>query len=118
MDDNIIRQKSYQFGLRIVKLNRYLQKHSKEYVISNQILRSGTSIGANVYEAKYAQSRADFVSKHSISLKEASETQYWLDILCDSNYITKKQHQSLCNDLVEIIKLLTSTINTVKAKGL
>ena len=117
MEDNIIRDKSYRFGLRIVKLSKYLHS-KKEYVISNQILRSGTSIGANAYEAKYAQSRADFVAKLSISLKEASETQYWLDILYDSDYLTDTQYQSLKNDLVEIIKLFTSTINTMKTKGL
>lgn len=117
MDDNLIRKKSYQFGLRIVKLSKYLQV-KKEYIMSNQILRSGTSIGANAYEAKYAQSRADFVSKMSISLKEASETQYWIDILHDSGYINDSQYQSLIFDVVEIIKLLTSAINTTKSNGL
>ncbi len=117
MDDNLIRKKSYQFGLRIVKLNKYLQ-NKKEYVMSNQILRAGTSIGANVYEAKYAQSRADFVSKMSISLKEASETQYWLDILHDSEFISDSQYQSLKDDVIEIIKILTSAINTTRNNGL
>ena len=118
MDENLIRKKSYKFGLRIVKLNKHLKKEFKEYVMSNQILRAGTSIGANAYEAKYAQSRADFVAKMSISLKEASETQYWLDILYDSEYLSESQYKSLKTDVVEIIKMLTSAINTTRSNGL
>jgi four helix bundle protein len=89
-NNNIIKEKSYKFAVRIVKLYRYLTKEKKEYVLSKQILRSGTSIGALVYEAKFAQSKKDFINKLSIALKEANESSYWLLLLSDTGYLTKK----------------------------
>lgn len=111
--NNTIFLKSKSFALRIVKLYNFL-KEKGEYVLSKQVLRSGTAIGANVAESRYAQSRADFVSKLSISLKEAAETKYWLDILFESGYINKSAYDSICNDCEELIKLLTSIIKTTK----
>ncbi len=111
--DNLIADKSYAFSLRIIKLYRYLTK-SYDYTIGKQIFRSGTSIGANVKEGVYAQSDADFISKLSIALKEASETEYWLRLLRDSEYITNEQANSILTDCEELIKLLTAIIKTKK----
>ena len=112
--DNIIDQKSKAFAVRIVKFTRYLQEEKKEFVLSKQILRSGTSIGANTRERKNAQSKADFVSKLSIALKEADETQYWLEVMSLSETITPDEYNSMNKDLKEIIALLTSIIKTTK----
>ena len=111
----IITEKTYHFALRIVKAYRYLKEEQNEYVLSKQMLRSGTSIGANCKEAIYAQSTLDFINKLSIALKEASETEYWLDLLHDSQYIDDKSYESIQQECVEIIKLLTSIIKTTKA---
>lgn len=111
-EDNIIAVKSFQFGVRCVKLYKYLCEESKDYCIGKQLLRSGTSIGANVKEAIRAQTRADFAAKMNISLKEASETEYWIELLQASGYITDKQAESLLADCVEILKLLTSIVKT------
>lgn len=111
---SILREKSYAFALRTVKLNRHLAEAKKEFVLSKQVLRSGTSIGANVTEASQAQSKQDFVHKLSISLKEAFETEYWLNLLQDSELITKAQAESLLEDCKELQKILTSSIKTVK----
>ncbi len=111
--DNVIVEKSKSFALRIVKAYKFLVEKN-EYVLSKQMLRSGTSIGANVKEAVYAQSTADFISKMSIALKEASETEYWIELLIESEYITEQAGNSLKNDCVEIIKILTSIINSKK----
>ena len=108
MKENVIVRKSFAFSVRIVNLNKYLSQEKKEYVISKQIYKSGTSIGANVAEAQRAQSTSDFVSKMKIALKEASETQYWLQLLHDTKYITDKEFTSIHNDLVEILKILTA----------
>jgi four helix bundle protein len=108
------KEKSYRFALRIVKMCGYLRSTHKEFIISKQLLRSGTSIGANLSEAVYAQSKADFISKNSIALKEAAETRYWLTLLFDSEYLTEKQYISVLNDVEEIIKMLTSIVNTSK----
>ena len=108
MRENVIVKKSFAFSVRIVNLNKYLSQEKKEYVISKQIYKSGTSIGANVAEAQRAQSAADFVSKMKIALKEASETQYWLQLLYKTKYITDKEFTSIHNDLVEILKILTA----------
>ncbi len=118
MDDVTVKDKSYAFALRIIKLYRYLQDNKKENIISKQLLRCGTSIGANLSEAKYAQSRADFISKNSIALKEASETYYWLNLLYDSEYLSNNQFSSVKSDIEEIIKMLTSIINTSKQNGM
>ena len=109
---SIIAQKSLDFGVRIVKATRYLKSEKQEYELSNQLLRSGTSIGANVAEAKYAQSDADFVSKLKIALKEASETQYWLMLIKRTEILSKEEADSLIHDVNELIKILISIINT------
>ena len=106
--DSIILSKSLHFAARIVKLYKYLSKEKHESVISKQIIRSGTSIGANIAEAQRAQSTADFVSKMKIALKEANETQYWLQLLFETKYLTQQEFDSIHNDLVEILKILTA----------
>ena len=108
MKENVIMRKSFAFSVRIINLHRYLSKRKGEYVVSKQICKSGTSIGANISEAQRAQSTADFVSKMKIALKEANETQYWLKLLCETKYITARQYDSLHNDLTEILKILTA----------
>ncbi|TSA27554.1 MAG: four helix bundle protein [Bacteroidetes bacterium] len=114
--DNVIKAKSYAFSLRIVKLYKFLCEEKKEYTLSKQILRSGTGIGALVRESEHAESNADFIHKLSISLKEANETDYWLNILKDTGYIELKLFQSLLKDNNELLKLLTSIIKTCKTK--
>jgi four helix bundle protein len=111
-DDSIIRKKSIEFAIRIVKCYKYLIEEKKEYVMSKQMLRSGTSIGANVNEATYAESKNDFTHKMNISLKEASETEYWLLILKETSFIDVRIYNSLQKDVVEIIKLLASIVKT------
>ncbi len=115
MKDSILREKSYGFALRVINLYKFAADEKKEYVLSKQILRSGTSIGANIEEAGHAQSKMDFVHKLSIAQKEAAETHYWLRLLRDSEYLTAKQAESLINDCEEIQKMLTASIKTVKA---
>lgn len=115
MEGNPIKDKTYAFALRIIKMCRYLQKDNREYVLSDQILRSGTSIGANVEEACSAQSKKDFIHKLSIAQKEAFETRYWLRLLEDSDEIKKEHGESMINDCNEIIRLLTSILKTTKA---
>lgn len=114
MAEGLIQKKSRDFAIRIIGCYKFLCEKKSEYVLSKQLLRSGTSIGANAHEAVNAQSRADFISKYSISLKEANETTYWLDILQASNYIDKEQFESLNNDCNELIKLLTSALKKLK----
>ena len=114
-NENILKDKSYAFAVRVVNLCRYLYAEKKEFVLSKQILRSGTSVGAMIREAEFAQSRADFVNKMSVSLKEASETDYWLSLLHDTDYIDEKMYQSIQPDCAEIIKMLVSTVKTAKA---
>ena len=114
--DNILHEKSYAFAIRTVKLSQYLTSQKREYVLSKQVLRSGTSIGALVSESQYAQSTPDFISKLSISLKEANETHYWINLLKDTEYIDIKMFKSLEKDINELLKLLTSIINTLKHK--
>ncbi len=113
---SIIRDKSYSFALRIIQLRKYLVKQHKDYVLSDQVLRSGTSIGAQVHEAEHAQSRADFIHKMSIALKEANETRYWLLLLKDSDYITEEMFLSIKPDIDELIKILVSIIKTSKTR--
>lgn len=113
--DNVLKDKSYQFALRIVKLYKHLSGEMKEFVLSKQILRSGTSIGANIAEANQAQSKADFVHKLAIGLKEAVETEYWLNLLRDSGFMTNEHAESMIEDCKELIRILTSSIKTVKS---
>src|SRR5436190_24286040 len=103
--ENALKDKSYQFALRIVNAYKHIVSEKKEFVLSKQLLRCGTSIGANVAEANQAQSRPDFISKLSIALKEAVETEYWLNWLADSEYLSRRQSDSLHVDCVELIKL-------------
>ena len=112
--NSILLDKSLLFAVRIVKLNKYLTKEKKETVISKQIIRSATSIGANANEAIYGQSKADFIAKLQISLKETAETEYWLRLLILSDYITEKEGNSLLNDCLEIKRILISTLKTAK----
>ncbi len=111
---SVLREKSYAFALRIINLYKYLCYDKKEYVISKQVLKAGTSIGALVREAEFAQSKADFISKLSIALKEANETDHWLSLLKDSDYISVEMYNSIEPDCVELIKMLTSSIKTTK----
>ncbi len=113
--DNIIQTKTRDFALHIISLYKILIEEKKEYVLSKQLLRSGTSIGANVRESKNAQSRLDFINKLNIALKDADETDYWLDLLYTSNYINKEEFTKNENELNEIIKILTSIIKTTKS---
>jgi len=110
--ENVIASKSYAFALRIIKLYKYLVSEKKEYVLSKQILRSGTSIGAMVKESEHAQSKADFINKLNIALKEANETEYWLMLLKDSSYVDTSSFNSIHIQCVEIIKLLISIVKT------
>jgi len=114
MKENILKDKSFRFSIRIVKLSQFLNTDKKEYIISKQIIRSGTSVGAMVREAEYAESKADFIHKLNIALKEANETEYWLDILYETEYIEKDIYNSLIFDIKELLKLLISTIKTTK----
>ncbi len=113
--NSILLDKSLLFAARIVKLHKYLTKEKHETVIAKQILRSATSIGANANEAVYGISKADFIAKLQISLKEAAETEYWLRLLLLSEYLTEAEGQSLLNDCLEIKRILVSTLNTAKA---
>ena len=117
-EKNILYTKSYAFSVRIVKLAQYLSKEKKEYVLNKQIIRSGTAIGALVSESKFAQSKADFMNKLMISLKEANETQYWINLLYDTDYISKPMHDSLLKDCKELVGLLVSITKTLKDKGI
>jgi len=112
--ENVLKDKSYKFALRIVKLYKHLAEEKKEFVLSKQVLRSGTSIGANISEGNQAQSKPDFVHKLSIAHKEAFETEYWLCLLRDAEYITEKQAESLIIDCNELQKILTTSIKTAK----
>ena len=114
MNDNILVDKSFKFAVRVVKLYKYLCDSKKEYILSKQLLRSGTSIGANINEAQEAQSKADFISKLSISLKEARESKYWIELLKETDYLSENEANSIIEDLVEILKLLTSVIKSTK----
>lgn len=112
--ENLLIDKSIEFAARIVKLNQFLTQSKKETVISKQIVRSGTSIGANINEANYGQSKADFISKLHIALKETAETEYWIRLLYMSEYIDEKLSTSLLNDCLEIKRILIASINTAK----
>ena len=114
MKENVLIDKSVAFAARVIKLNQYLTKDKKEHIISKQIIRSGTSIGDNIHEANYGQSKADFISKMHIALKETAETEYWLKLLKLSGYITEDMSRSLLSDCLEIKRLLIASINTAK----
>ena len=110
--ENIIEKKSFDFAIRIVRLYKYLCDNKKEFVLSKQLLRSGTSIGANVAEAQQAQSKADFISKMSIALKEATETNYWLRLLNATDYLSDIEIKTILADCIEIEKILTTILKS------
>lgn len=111
-DNNIVVAKSKAFALRCIRLYKYLCSEKSEYVLSKQMLRSGTSVGANIKEAIRGQSKADFGAKMNIAMKEASETEYWLELLGESEYLTEQQTDSILSDCRELLKLLTSIVRT------
>lgn len=113
-DKAFLKDKSFKFALRIVKLCRWFQEEKREYILSKQLLKSGTAIGALICEAEFAQSRADFVNKLNVALKEANETLYWLTLLYESEYLNDKMYESILPDIEELIKLLVSSIKTLK----
>ena len=114
MKENVIQQKSFAFAIRIVNAYKYLTEQKKEFVLSKQMLRSGTSIGANVEEASGEQSRKDFIAKISIAYKEARETKYWLNLLTATSYLDEKLSKSLLEDTEELCKILSSILLTSK----
>ncbi|QOJ27935.1 MAG: four helix bundle protein [Ignavibacteriales bacterium] len=115
MKENVIRDKSLQFAIRMVKLANFLREEKREYVLSKQIVRSGTAIGALVREARYGESTNDFLHKLTIALKEAGETEYWIELLFRTDYISKEEYNSVINDIHEIIKILTAITKTIKS---
>lgn len=116
MKESILKEKSLDFAIRIVKLYKHLSNNRQETTMSKQILRSGTSIGANISEAVFSESNVDFIHKYSISQKECSETMFWLCVLLKTEYLTEAEYDSIHKDCLEIMKLLTSTIVTLKKK--
>jgi len=114
MNNAAVQEKSFRFAVRIVNLCRYLQTERKEYVLSKQLLRSGTSIGANIAESQQAQSRADFTSKLNIALKEAYETNYWLRLMSETQYLNTQEFESIIADCKELEKLLIAIVKTTK----
>ena len=114
MKDSLLYSKSMDFAIRCVKFYKYLKEDKNIYVLSKQLLRSGTSIGANIRESRFAQSPADFASKLSIALKEAEETQYWIELLYRSELISEKEYNSIFQDSSEMVALLLSTLKTYK----
>ena len=114
MRDSVLRVKSFDFAIRIVNLYKYLKNEHGEYILSQQLIRSGTSIGAIIREAEHAESSRDFVHKLSIGLKEANESKYWLDLLFATDYITLKMYESLNKDCEEILKILVASVKTSK----
>lgn len=115
MKDNIVKTKSFAFAVRIVKLYQFLVDTKKEFVLSKQLLRSGTSVGAMVREAEHAETKPDFIHKMAIAQKEINETIYWLELLAETNFLTKEQFESLISDAEELIKLVTSILKSTKA---
>ena len=114
--DNIVARKSYDFAIKCVNLYKFLCSGKHEFVLSKQMLRSGTSIGANIAESRNAQSTADFIHKLSIALKESDETLFWLKSLHKGDYLNEKEYESIYNDAEELVKILVSSINTLKKK--
>ena len=115
--DNLIVVKSKAFAVRIIRMYQYLCDEKREYVLSKQVLRSGTSIGANVKEAIRGQSRADFIAKMNIALKEASETEYWLELLQETDYLANEHFSSIYADCQELIRLLTAIVKSSRKEG-
>ena len=116
MKENVLKDKSLIFAIRIVNLYKFLISEHKEYVLSKQVLRSGTSVGAMIREAEFGQSKQDFIHKLSIAQKEINETIYWLELLNKTDYLLNDAYESINLDAIEIIKLITSSIKTAKSK--
>ena len=114
MRENIVKSKSFAFAVRVVRLSRFLVEQKREYVLSKQVLRSGTSVGAMIREAEHAETKRDFIHKMAIAQKEINETIYWLELLEATEYLSTPEFQSLHADAVEIIKLVTSILKTSK----
>ena len=114
MAENVVLVKSFSFAVKIVKLYKYLCESKKEYVLAKQLLKSGTSVGANVKEAVNAQSKKDFISKMNIALKEANECEYWIELLLETNYLTESQGEEILQDCRELNKILCSIVKTSK----
>ncbi len=115
MRDNVIKTKSFAFAIKIVKLYKFLVETKKEYILSKQLLRSGTSVGAMVRESEFAESKPDFIHKLAIAQKEINETIYWLELLKETDYILKNDFEIINKDAIEIIRLITSIIKTTKS---
>jgi four helix bundle protein len=115
MKENVVKNKSFAFAVRVVKLYQFLCDQKKEYILSKQLLRSGTSVGAMVREAEHAETKNDFKHKMGIAQKEINETIYWLELLKDTEYLTAEQFESINNDAVEIIKLITAILKSAKS---
>ena len=116
MAKSVLKEKSYAFSIRIIKLSNYLKEAHKAFDIARQILRSGTAIGALVREAEYASSKKDFAGKLTIALKEANECGYWLQLIYESKMIDNRMYKSLINDQIELVKILTSSVKTAKGR--
>lgn len=115
MKENIIKNKSFAFAVRIVKLYKHYVESKKEYILSKQLLRSGTSVGAMVREAEHAETKADFKHKMAVAQKEINETIYWLELMKETDYLTQEEFSSINSDAVEIIKLITAILKTTKS---
>ena len=115
MKQNVVKDKSFAFAIRIVKLHRHLNEHKKEYTMAKQLLRSGTAVGALIREAEHAESTADFIHKLAVAQKEINESIYWIELLHATDYLTIEQLASINNDAVELIRIITSIIKTTKA---
>ena len=114
MEENVVKEKTFTFAIRVVKLYKYLCSNKKEYILSKQLLRSGTSVGAMVREAEHAETKKDFLHKMAVAQKEINETIYWLDLLKETDYLTAQQHESIKMDAIEIIKLITAILKSTK----
>lgn len=117
MSENIVKNKSFSFAIKLVKIFQTLVNDKKEYILSKQVLRSGTSVGAMVRQAEHAESKSDFIHKMAIAQKEINETIYWLELLKETEYISSENFESINSDAVEILKLITSIIKTTKQKN-
>lgn len=114
MKKNVVEEKSFQFAIRVVNLNKHLINNKREFILSKQLLRSGTSVGAMIRESEHAESKADFIHKLAIAQKEINESMYWLELLTETDYITKDEFESLNLDATELIKLLTAILTSSK----
>lgn len=116
MSESVLRTKSKEFAKNTIFLTRKMKERKVEQTLINQLLRSGTSIGANIHEGRYAQGTKDLISKFEIALKECYESEYWLEILCSTNCITKKEYEDFKNECVEICRMLVASVKTLKSK--